>query len=138
MQCDNFPLEKASLPVNATTGHFPSVTEDGSGPSWETTSAGPQQRPPLRPRTAPHSVPPSSRTLGGNQEGCADKRERQEMTALLHKPEVLPNRGNSNNGLSSAVQTEVPLPLKDPPGEGLHVEVLRKPGLLFPRRRCHP
>jgi len=40
------------------------------------------------------------------------------MAALLHKPEVLPRSGNSNNDLSSAVQTEVPLPLKDPPWGG--------------------
>jgi len=138
MQCDNFPLERASLPANTTTGHFPSVTEDGNGPSWETTTAGTQQRPSLRPRTAPHSVPPSSRTLGENQEGCADRRERQGMAVLLHKPEVLPHSGNSNNGLSSAVQTEVPLPLKDPPWGGAPCGDAEEARFAVPRMEAPP
>jgi len=138
MQYDNFPLEKAGLPVNTTMGHFPSVTEDRNGPSWETTSASPQQRPSLRPRTAPHSSPPSPGTLRGNQEGCADRRERQETAALLHKPEVLPRSGNSNNGRSSAVQTEVPLPLKNPPWGGAPCGGAEEARFAVPRTEVPP
>jgi len=119
MQCDNFSLEKASLPANTTTGHFPSVPEDGNEPPWETTTVSPQQSRSLGRRTAPHSAPPSSGTPGENQEGCVDRGERQGTAALLHKPEVLPHSGDSIDSLNSAVCSEIPLPTETPlPGRG--------------------
>jgi len=114
LQCDDFPLEKASLPAKTTIGHFPSVPENGNEPSWETTTVSSQQSPSLGRRTASHRAPHSSGTLGRNQEGCVDGGERQGTAALLHKPEVSPPSGDSTDSLNSAVRAEIPLLTETP------------------------
>jgi len=115
MQCDNFPSERTNLPPNSTLGHFPSVQEDGSEPSWETATVSPQQSLFLGRWTASQHTPHSSGTLGRSQDGCVDSGERQRTAELLHKPEASPRSGDSNDSLNRAVRPETPLATETAP-----------------------
>jgi len=77
VQCVNPFPESVNLPSGSTLGRFHSVQEEDSGPSWETMTEGPRQRPSPGRRTVPHHTPRHAETRGRHWDSGASNGKRR-------------------------------------------------------------
>jgi len=98
-----FP-ESVNLPSGSTLGQFYLVQED-SGPSWETTTESPQQRPSAGRRATPHHAGMSD---GYWAKGVGNG-ERQSKAKLLHRYSETPHQGDRGGSLNRAARREIPV-----------------------------
>jgi len=99
-----FP-ESVNLLSGSALGQFYPVQEEDSGPSWETTTERPQQRPSAGRRATPN--------LAGMRDGHwaqgVGNRERRSKTKLLHRYSETPHQGDRGDSLNRAARREVPV-----------------------------
>jgi len=116
-----FP-ESVNLPSGFTLGQFYSVQEEDSGPSWQTTTESPRQRPSAGQKTISHHA--------GTREGhCAKgvgNGERQGKAKLLHRYSETPHKRDHGGSLNRAARVRYPWwrrlsPCRKPPGKRVEI-----------------
>jgi len=105
VQCINPFPESVNLPSGCTLGQFYPVQEKDSGPSWETTTESPCQRPSEGRRTNPHHAG----TRDGHWTKGVSNTERQVKAKLLRQNSEAPHQGDHGGNLNRAARREVPV-----------------------------
>jgi len=131
VQCINPFPESVNLPSGSTLGRFHSVREEGSGPSWKTTTEGPQQHPYPGRGTVPHHTPCHAEMRGRHWYNGASNGERRDKAKLLPQHGDTPHQGGHDGSLSRATRREMPLVA----GTVLTQQISRKEGRGSPQSK---